>query len=197
MTAPNSTTYNNAITAASIIGNALGIAPSTIYGQFVAENGAGLTGPGAQNNNFANLSPGGQIASYSSPQAFANAYISTIANNFPNAINSGSNVNNFVAALENGTNGVQYQTGSWGTYANNIANGAAGYSNQNGQSTSNGQNSQTTNAAPTVWGTITGTNGQTFTEYLKSQAKNGGFIIVALILLVFALMTTYNKVSQE
>ncbi len=199
MASPNSTVYNNAVSAANIIGQALNIDPSVIYGQFVAENGAGLTGTGAQQNNFGNLMPNGNLASYNTPQDFAQAYISTIANNFPGAINSGSNVSQFVNALQYGKNGYQYQTGTpWGAYDNNIAQASAAYSgidqnampdNSTASQVANSVNNGDIAGANTVDAGSPANIGNAITDFVKAEAKNGAFILLGVILVIFALLS--------
>jgi hypothetical protein len=106
--------------AANLIGPQIGVSPSVIYGQFYAEDGASFNPPGT--NNYGNLQPGGQEASYSSIGAFVSAFVSTIKDNFSGAENTGSDVNAYVNGLENGTNKYTTTT-SAAQYAANITTG--------------------------------------------------------------------------
>jgi hypothetical protein len=86
-------------------GTKLGVDPNIILGQWGMETGWQTPASG----NLAGISPGGKLASYSSPQAFTDAYTSTISNNFPGAVGAGSNAQTFNNGLVNGTYGSYYQ----------------------------------------------------------------------------------------
>lgn len=86
-------------------GSRLGVDPNIILGQWGIESGWHTPSTG----NLAGISPGGRLASYSSPQAFTDSYVTTIQHNFPNATNTGSDASAFNQGLVNGTYGVYYQ----------------------------------------------------------------------------------------
>jgi len=93
--------------AANIAGGSLGIDPNILYGQFKGETG-NFSNSGSAVNNFGSIMPGGKMAAYQSPQDFAQAFTGLINRNFPNAIGSGSNLNQYVAGLTNGRIGTYY-----------------------------------------------------------------------------------------
>jgi hypothetical protein len=86
-------------------GSQLGVDPNIILGQWGMETGWQTPASG----NLAGISPGGRLASYGSPQAFTNAYVSTIQNNYPNAVGAGSDAGAFNSGLVNGRVGPYYQ----------------------------------------------------------------------------------------
>jgi hypothetical protein len=86
-------------------GAKLGVDPNIVLGQWGIETGWQTPASG----NLAGISPGGRIANYSSPQQFTDAYVSTISNNFPGAVNTGSDAQAFNNGLVNGPKGSYYQ----------------------------------------------------------------------------------------
>ena len=189
----------SALSAAYQISAQTGIAPNLLLGQFMAENGQGLTGTGAQQNNFANLMPGGQLATYATPGAFASAYTSTIQNNFPGALGAGTNASAFGNALANGRNGMQFQQGiTPQQYTNNIsslsqlaispnapvspltsASTLAGYASSGVKSASKAVSSTVSSAVSAPVTTITG--------WLQKEGANIAFIAFGIVLVIFAL----------
>jgi hypothetical protein len=146
--------------AAELIGQQIGVSPSVIYGQFVAEDGSSLNPSGAY--NYGNLQPGGTEASYSSLGAFVSAFVSTIKNNFSGAENTGSNAAAYAAGLFP-SNGPAYETGvSQQQYTQNIEAGAAMSGSSGAVTTSTGM----TNPGPQ---TVTSSNGigDTFSNFLN------------------------------
>lgn len=88
----------------------IGVATDTVLAQWAVESGWGTnTGASADNNPGALMdSTGNALEDYSSPSAFVSDYVSTIDNNFSGAVNSGSDVQQFVSGLTNGKNGTVY-----------------------------------------------------------------------------------------
>lgn len=183
------TNYQNALTSAYIIGSNIGVAPNVLMGQFQSENGQGLSGTGAQQGNYANLMPGGNLASYSTPQQFANAYISTIQHNFPSAIGTGTNATAFGDALANGNNGLQFQTSiPQSAYTNNIAQLSQNSNSLASSGVLGNLKNNTIQALDNSLGKNTNTNSSsTFTGYLKSEGANIAFIAIGLLLVVYAM----------
>jgi hypothetical protein len=109
--------------AAQLIGPQIGVSPSIIYGQFIAEDGQSLDPAGSY--NYGNLQPGGQEASYSSVGAFVQAFVQTIKDNFSGALNAGDNSQAYAAGLFP-ANAPAYEQGvSQSAYTANIAAGAS------------------------------------------------------------------------
>lgn len=103
-------------------GSQLGVSPNVILGQWANESGWGVGGGAANQGNMAGITQaGGGYASYSSPQDFTNAYISTLQNpRYASALNTGSNSDAFV----NGLYGGGYFTANPATYASNVSSNA-------------------------------------------------------------------------
>ena len=95
-------------------GKTLNVDPQIILKQWALESAHG-TSNAAKGYNLAGLSPGGKLATFQSPQDFANYYTNTIQNNFPAATNAGSDPNKFNAGLVNGRIG-RYYTADANTY---------------------------------------------------------------------------------
>ena len=117
---------------ASQAGSTLGVDPSVILGQWALESGNGTNSLTLNNNNPGAIMPGGNAASYSSPQQFEQAYVNTIQSDFPGAVNTGSNILAFTDALGSGVNGSYYGTTSPASYASGIAAEQAAMTNAAG-----------------------------------------------------------------
>jgi hypothetical protein len=160
--------------AAQLIAPQIGVAPSTLIGQFYAEDGASFSPSGTY--NYGNLQPGGQEASYSSIGAFVSAFVQTIKDNFSAAENTGSNVAAYVAGLQP-SSGPNYETGvSAAQYAANISTGATLY----GGATVSGSTSATPAASSTP--SITDKLGLTGDLYDPGQLLSGSTNPVATTL---------------
>ena len=140
---------------ASQAGSQLGVDPSVILGQWALESGNGTNSLTVNNNNPGSIMPGGQAASYATPQAFEQAYVNTIESNFPNAVGGGSNVLAFANGLQSGALGSYYGNESPSTYASGIAAEQAAIQNAMGGGLGTVPNSGATgtvNPASTVSG---------------------------------------------
>ena len=125
-------------------GATLGVDPNVILGQWALESGYGTNSATTQNNNPGAIMSGSSPASYASQQAFEQYYVNTIANDFPNAVGSGSNAVAFSNALASGVNGSYFGSGT------NAATYAAGILGAEGNLTGNVSSSST--SSPTVSG---------------------------------------------
>ena len=104
---------------AQAAGASLGVDPNLIYSQWALESGYG-TNSLSQGYNVGSIMPGGVGASYASPQAFEQAYVGLIQNNFPNAVNTGSNASAFVQGLQLGTSGSYFGSQSAPSYLSSL-----------------------------------------------------------------------------
>ena len=104
---------------AQAAGASLGVDPNLIYSQWALESGYG-TNSLSQGYNVGSIMPGGVGASYASPQAFEQAYVGLIQNNFPNAVNTGSNAGAFVQGLQLGTSGSYFGSQSAPSYLSSL-----------------------------------------------------------------------------
>jgi hypothetical protein len=151
-TATNKPINQNVLAAAQSAGKQLGVAPTTLYSQWVNEIGSSLNTKTPANNNLGNImKPGtGTPQTYSSllPDAqgndFVTAFVSFIRSGFPAAQNTGSNVTAYVAGLTN-KKGQTYFSGAPGTpgyitgkqYATSILNILSGLSSSLGAQPAN------------------------------------------------------------
>lgn len=99
-------------------GQTLGVDPNVILGQWAFESAWGTSRAAQQQGNLAGINiPGGtgqQYQTYSSPQAFTDAYTTLLQNpRYASALNTGSNVNAFTGGLASGG----YYTSSPAEYA--------------------------------------------------------------------------------
>ena len=182
-------------------GNVLGIDPNLIYAQWANESGYG-TNSQSQNYNVAGIMPGGQAASYASPSAFEQSYVQTVQNDFPLAVGSGSNANQFVSGLQHGTLGSYFGTDSASTYLSNIQSiagntplSAAGSSSITGGSAVAGSDTPatTSSTATTPAGTTT-SNSATILGTVWNIVKDGliiggGFALVLVALIALFLQS--------
>lgn len=100
-------------------GNALGVSPNVILGQWAFESNWGTSNVAQNNGNLAGLGYTGHgYSSYSSPQDFTNGYISFVQNGrYSGALNTGTDSNAFVSGLKQGG----YFTGDQGQYQAGVA----------------------------------------------------------------------------
>ena len=103
-------------------GTTLGVAPTSILSQWALESGYG-TSNAAQNYNLGGIQRvGGGNATYGNPQEFLSAYVSTVKNHDPQALNTGSDMGAFVNGLGAGH---YYGDQSASSYGQGVS-GAAG-----------------------------------------------------------------------
>lgn len=91
----------NMLPYAETAGNQIGVNPNLILGQWANETGYGTSTAATQDNNYGGITYNGQLGVFSSIGNFVSAFVSTITNNFPSALNTGNSVG-YVNALENG-----------------------------------------------------------------------------------------------
>lgn len=121
-------------------GASLGVGPGVILSQWALESGYG-TNSGAAANNVAGIMAGGVQQQYTSPQQFEQAYVNTIATNFPKAVGAGTNASAFVAGLANGTLGAYYGSGeTYSSYETKLT----------------GTGNTLAQTAPTIWQNLVG-----------------------------------------
>lgn len=111
-------------------GQRLGVAPSTVLGQWAFESNWGTSGSAAAAGNMAGINvPGSQTGTnyqgFNSPQAFTDTYVNTIQTNFPGSMNTGSNTAAFNSGLQSGRGGRLYYTGDSASYGAGLASNAA------------------------------------------------------------------------
>ena len=101
--------------------SALGVSYGNVIGQWANESGNGTNSLTTKNNNPGAIMSGGSFANFSTPQAFEQAYVSDVKNDFPGAVNTGSNTQAFVNGLQNGTYGSYFGTDNATNYEQNVA----------------------------------------------------------------------------
>lgn len=104
---------------AAQVGQSRGIDPNVLLAQWGMESDYG-TNRGSQQNNVAGVTANGvpgQWASYSSPQAFSDAFSDLLARNYSGTTGTGSNTMDYVQALGSGRIGSYYGSQSADSYA--------------------------------------------------------------------------------
>lgn len=99
------------------------------------------------------------MANYSSPGAFEQAYVNTVANDFPAAVGVGNNATAFVTALGNGVNGSYYGNENPAAYLSGITSAESNLTGQVSNTTSSGGSAPSTGYAPSTSATNTGNCG--------------------------------------
>lgn len=98
---------------ATMAGASLGVSGATILAQWAEESAYGTSNLATGSGNLAGLttpgSNGTSFQSFANPAAFEQAYVNTIATNFPGAENTGSDLSAFVRGLTN-SQGQSYST---------------------------------------------------------------------------------------
>lgn len=169
-------------------GAALGVDPNVILGQWALESGYGTNTATAQDNNPGAIMSGASPVQYSSAQAFTNAYVNTIANDFPGAVGTGSNATAFADALGSGVNGSYYGNVPASTYASGIL-GAEG--NLTGNYSTSSTSSPATEGTATSTGSATSSgcgilNGGVFTWSCWAGIAADAIFVVLGAGLIFA-----------
>ena len=93
---------NNMSPYAIQAGGQLGVSPNVILAQWAHESAWGTSNLAVNQNNYGGITSGGGYASYASPADFANSYTSLLQNNYPQALNTGSDATGFVYGLQQG-----------------------------------------------------------------------------------------------
>lgn len=96
---------------ATQVGNSIGVDPNLVLSQWALESGWNTP------NTFNVGGIGGSNpASFASPQDFANNYLNLLNNGYGSALGAGSNIDQFVTGLANGSNGSYFGSQSPASY---------------------------------------------------------------------------------
>lgn len=119
MNAAQAAFYSDWSPYAAQAGQALGVDPSVVLAQWALESGYGAHQPGSY--NVGGIGGPGNWQSYSSPQDFANAYVSLIQTGYPCALNTGSDAMRFAQGLGSGAGGSYFGSADPVAYGNSLA----------------------------------------------------------------------------
>lgn len=182
------------------VGQRIGVDPNILLAQWGMESGYG-TNSGSRQNNVAGITRDGvpgHWASYGSQQDFADAFTSLVQRMYPNAVNTGSDVNAYTQGLASGRSGSYFGTQSAASYAAAVQGGesaigrfasavtgtlAPGYADnpiqydpQTGQVVANPANAGQGEVGPGDAGALWG--------WVSALATNGGAIAAGVLIVV-------------